>query len=138
MKQKAREDPIYQLIQSLLEERPSTRGVLRQLLGAATYWSWPRLQRIAAPTQVLHGTADRICRPEGTQALASSVGTDDLTVCWYDGFWHEIYHEPATSFVAGFVGSSNVLSGHVVDGSQLLDGSQAPNERGRREEGRGR
>ena len=26
--------------------------------------------------------------------MASSVGTDDLTVRWYDGFWHEIYHEP--------------------------------------------
>jgi sulfate transport system ATP-binding protein len=28
----------------------------------------------------------------------------------------EIYNEPATAFVAGFVGSSNVLHGHVVDG----------------------
>jgi sulfate transport system ATP-binding protein len=28
----------------------------------------------------------------------------------------EIYNEPATAFVAGFVGSSNVLQGHVVDG----------------------
>ena len=22
------------------------------------------------------------------------MGTDDLTVRWYDGLWHEIYHEP--------------------------------------------
>lgn len=29
---------------------------------------------------------------------------------------NEIYNEPATPFVAGFVGSSNVLHGHVVDG----------------------
>jgi sulfate transport system ATP-binding protein len=28
----------------------------------------------------------------------------------------EIYNQPATAFVAGFVGSSNVLHGHVVDG----------------------
>jgi sulfate transport system ATP-binding protein len=28
----------------------------------------------------------------------------------------EIYHEPATAFVAGFVGSANVLQGHVVGG----------------------
>ena len=28
----------------------------------------------------------------------------------------EIYNEPATAFVAGFVGSANVLHGHVVDG----------------------
>jgi sulfate transport system ATP-binding protein len=28
----------------------------------------------------------------------------------------EVYHEPATPFVAGFVGTANVLQGHVVDG----------------------
>jgi sulfate transport system ATP-binding protein len=28
----------------------------------------------------------------------------------------EVYNEPTTAFVAGFVGSSNVLAGHVVDG----------------------
>jgi sulfate transport system ATP-binding protein len=28
----------------------------------------------------------------------------------------EVYNDPATPFVAGFVGSSNVLHGHVVDG----------------------
>jgi sulfate transport system ATP-binding protein len=28
----------------------------------------------------------------------------------------EVYHDPATAFVAGFVGSANVLHGHVVDG----------------------
>jgi sulfate/thiosulfate transport system ATP-binding protein len=28
----------------------------------------------------------------------------------------EIYHQPATPFVAGFVGSANVLHGHVTDG----------------------
>jgi sulfate transport system ATP-binding protein len=28
----------------------------------------------------------------------------------------EVYDEPATPFVAGFVGSSSVLHGHVVDG----------------------
>lgn len=29
---------------------------------------------------------------------------------------NQIYNEPATAFVAGFVGSANVLHGHVVDG----------------------
>ena len=41
-----------------------------------------------------HGTADRICHPDGSRALETAVGTDDLTVRWYDGLWHEIYHEP--------------------------------------------
>jgi sulfate transport system ATP-binding protein len=34
----------------------------------------------------------------------------------------EIYNEPATAFVAGFVGSASVLHGHVVDGHVLLSG----------------
>ena len=33
-----------------------------------------------------------------------------------DGTPEEIYHEPATAFVAGFIGSANVLHGHVRDG----------------------
>jgi sulfate transport system ATP-binding protein len=38
----------------------------------------------------------------------------------------EIYHEPATSFVAGFVGSSNVLAGHVVDGHVQFGEQRVP------------
>jgi acylglycerol lipase len=45
------------------------------------------------PLLLQHGTADRICRPEGTRALAESVGTDDLTVRWYEGYFHELYHD---------------------------------------------
>ena len=32
--------------------------------------------------------------PHGSRALETAVGTDDLTVRWYDGLWHEIYNEP--------------------------------------------
>jgi len=39
------------------------------------------------------------------QGRIEQVGTPD-----------EIYHEPATAFVAGFVGSASVLQGHVIDG----------------------
>ena len=53
-----------------------------------------RTRELRLPLLVQHGTADRICDPAGSRALAESVGTDDLTVRWYDGFWHEIYHEP--------------------------------------------
>ena len=33
-------------------------------------------------------------RHAGARRLEQAVGTDDLTVRWYDGLWHEIYHEP--------------------------------------------
>ena len=38
----------------------------------------------------------------------------------------EIYDEPATSFVAGFVGSANVIHGHVVDGHVHLGTIRVP------------
>jgi alpha-beta hydrolase superfamily lysophospholipase len=53
-----------------------------------------RVRELRLPLLVQHGTADRICDPEGSRALEASVGTADLTVRWYDGLWHEIYHEP--------------------------------------------
>ncbi len=53
-----------------------------------------RARELRLPLLVQHGTADRICDPAGSRALAGSAGTDDLTVRWYDGLWHEIYHEP--------------------------------------------
>jgi len=53
-----------------------------------------RAPELRIPLLLQHGTADRICNPAGSRALAASVGSTDLTVRWYDGLWHEIYHEP--------------------------------------------
>ena len=38
----------------------------------------------------------------------------------------EVYDEPATPFVAGFVGSSSVLHGHVVDGHVQFGDHRVP------------
>ena len=53
-----------------------------------------RHPELRLPLLVQHGTDARICDPVGSRALAESVGTADLTVAWYEGFWHEPYHEP--------------------------------------------
>jgi acylglycerol lipase len=53
-----------------------------------------RARELRLPLLLQHGTADRICSPDGSRALEAAVGTDDLTVRWYDGLWHEIYKEP--------------------------------------------
>ncbi len=39
---------------------------------------------------------------------------------------NEIYNEPATAFVAGFVGSANVLHGNVVNGCVQFGGHRVP------------
>ena len=53
-----------------------------------------RAPDLRLPLLLQHGTADRICDPDGSRALAATVGSADLTARWYDGLWHEIYHEP--------------------------------------------
>ena len=53
-----------------------------------------RTPALRLPLLVQHGTADQVCDPAGSRALERSVGSPDLTVRWYDGLWHEIYHEP--------------------------------------------
>jgi acylglycerol lipase len=53
-----------------------------------------RARELRLPLLVLHGTADRVCDPAGSRALEASAGTPDLTVRWYEGLWHEVFHEP--------------------------------------------
>ena len=53
-----------------------------------------RAPELRLPLLLQHGTADVICDPTGSRELAASVASTDLTTRWYDGLWHEIYHEP--------------------------------------------
>ncbi|OLL75402.1 putative Lysophospholipase, Monoglyceride lipase [Pseudonocardia sp. Ae168_Ps1] len=67
-------------------------------LGAAVYAQMddlpPRAAELRLPLLVQHGTADRLTDPAGTRKLDEASGSADTTVRWYDGLWHEIYHEP--------------------------------------------
>ena len=53
-----------------------------------------RSGRLRLPVLVQHGTADGLTDPQGTHRLEASCGSPDMTVRWYEGLWHEIYHEP--------------------------------------------
>lgn len=53
-----------------------------------------RAPELRLPLLVQHGTGDVICNPAGSRELVASAGSADLTTHWYDGLWHEIYHEP--------------------------------------------
>ena len=53
-----------------------------------------RARELRMPVLVQHGTADVLTDPAGTRALEPMIGSPDSTVRWYDGLWHEIYHEP--------------------------------------------
>ncbi|OZM84075.1 alpha/beta hydrolase [Pseudonocardia sp. MH-G8] len=53
-----------------------------------------RARDLRLPVLVQHGTDDAIVDPLGLRRLAATCGSEDLTVRWYDGLWHEIYNEP--------------------------------------------
>jgi len=52
------------------------------------------MPQINLPILIMHGTADRLCNPEGSQILYDNVGSNDRTLKLYDGFYHEILNEP--------------------------------------------
>lgn len=53
-----------------------------------------RSRELRLPVLLQHGTLDELTDPAGTRGLEAAIGTPDLTVRWYEGLWHEIYHEP--------------------------------------------
>jgi len=50
---------------------------------------------LTLPTLVMHGTADRIVPIAAAEMIALRSGASDLTFHRYDGFYHEIFNEPA-------------------------------------------
>ena len=46
--------------------------------------------RITLPVLILHGTADRVTRPEGSQRFFDTAGSPDKTLKLYDGHAHDL------------------------------------------------
>lgn len=53
-----------------------------------------QIPRINLPILIMHGTADRLADPQGSQMLYERVGSQDKTLKLYEGFYHEIFSEP--------------------------------------------
>lgn len=67
-------------------------------LGAAmltTMQSFPkRLPSLRIPVLVLHGGADALTDPKGSEMVARLAGSDDVTLVIHDDLYHEIFNEP--------------------------------------------
>ncbi|WP_249010299.1 alpha/beta hydrolase [Conexibacter sp. DBS9H8] len=59
--------------------------------------------RIRVPTMLLWGGADGLCPPAGSEALAATLGAEDLTCERFDGLYHEIFLEPEGDLVLDMV-----------------------------------
>ena len=74
------------------------RGKIRARLGAelirAIQILLPQMSKIDLPILIMHGTADRLSDPRGSEILYDRVSSGDKTLKLYEGFYHEIFNEP--------------------------------------------
>lgn len=65
--------------------------------GARRVWAHP--ERIAIPLLAIAGSVDKIVAPTGSRDLVARAGTKDATFLLYDGFNHDLMHEPGAERV---------------------------------------
>jgi len=49
--------------------------------------------RITLPVLILHGTADKATRPDGSQEFFDEAGSTDKTLKLYDGYYHDLLND---------------------------------------------
>ncbi len=74
------------------------RGKVPTRLGAELIKVMQKLPRqmskIHLPILIMHGTADRLSDPKGSEVLYERVSSKDKTLKLYEGFYHEVFNEP--------------------------------------------
>ena len=65
-----------------------------ELLGAMGDVFTALAPQATLPLLLLHGTADRVTSPGGTQRFAAAAASADVTLRLYDGMWHELTSDP--------------------------------------------
>jgi acylglycerol lipase len=59
------------------------------------------MDSITAPLLLLHGTADELANPDGSQQLYERARSTDKTLRLYDGLAHEVLNEPEKEQIIG-------------------------------------
>lgn len=55
---------------------------------------WAHVDRLTMPLLAMHGTADRLTAPAGSRLLIERAPARDKTLRIYDGYFHDLLHEP--------------------------------------------
>jgi hypothetical protein len=55
---------------------------------------WAHTDGLTLPMLVLHGSRDALTAPSGSRALVEAAPSTDKTLRIYDGFFHDLLHEP--------------------------------------------
>ena len=82
----------------LVYNKPGPARTAAQLLGAMSCIH-DRETTLDVPLFVMHGTADRLTNPEGSKELAARARTPDKTIKLYEGYYHDLLHEPERAAV---------------------------------------
>lgn len=61
-----------------------------------------RFSYINTPVLIMHGAADKITDPIGSQLLYDGVSSIDKTLKYFDGLYHEIFNEPERTEVISY------------------------------------
>jgi acylglycerol lipase len=61
--------------------------------------------RVRLPLLILHGTADRAAKPEGSQAFFNAAGSPDKTLKRYEGHYHDLLNDLDRDRVTNDIGN---------------------------------
>jgi len=85
------------------------RGKIRARLGVELIKAMGTVNRqiseIRLPILVMHGAADRLSDPKGSEMLYQKVSSTDKMLKVYEGYYHEIFNEPGRGQVLADVES---------------------------------
>jgi alpha-beta hydrolase superfamily lysophospholipase len=84
----------------LIHQKPGPARTAAALLGALTEIQ-ARMEEVEVPLLLLHGTADKVTEPSGSEALSKRARSKDVTWKSYPGFFHDLVHEPEGAQVRG-------------------------------------
>jgi acylglycerol lipase len=77
----------------LNDNRPVSLGMAREII-ASSAQAYEKLPTLRMPILLVHGDADQLSPPEGSQMIYDRVGSVDKQLKWYPGLRHEIHNEP--------------------------------------------
>ncbi len=77
----------------LVDDRPGPARTAAELIKARETLQ-PREGSVTAPLLALHGSADKVTNPDGSREFVARAASADKTLKIYDGFYHDLLHEP--------------------------------------------
>jgi alpha-beta hydrolase superfamily lysophospholipase len=84
---------------TLVQQSPAPARTARELLDAMARID-ERAADLTVPLLVMHGSADVVNDPAGSERLVARAGSEDKQLYLYDGLAHDLLHEPERARVA--------------------------------------